>query len=102
MSYHRGMASAASATKANPVPPKTLDAEDASALALLAYRVVLHDNAIDRAEALRQLGSVSAKEVGRAVLGSTKVGPDALDLAERLKEWARRSAGLVDSAANAK
>ncbi len=101
MSYHRRMASAASAKDSPHQIPKTLDAEDASTLALLAYRVVLHDK-IDANEALGQLNSVTAKRVGRAVLGSTRhVDTDTIDFAERLKEWARRNAGIGDTVVKA-
>lgn len=75
------------------VDEKTLDVEDTSRLARLAYRVVLQQP-FNHAKVLRQLKSETAKEVGKAVLGSTKVDRDALDVANRLKEWASRNAGI--------
>lgn len=96
MSYHRNM----------PEPPglavpepdvKIIDVQDTSRLARLAYRVAVLQQQVDgadRAKVLRQLKSETAKEVGKAVLGSTKVDSDALDVANRLKEWASRNAGL--------
>lgn len=94
MSYHRRMAAAASATKRSPsTEPKTLDAEDASRLARLAYRVVL-DAKIDKDKAISQLRTPTAKQVGRAVLGYRIVDTEAIDMAERLKSWARKNANV--------
>ena len=97
MSYHRRMATAASATKHTPVQPKTLDAEDASRLARLAYRVVLQAP-IDPKKALDQLKSATAKQVGKAVLGSTRVDAEAIAFAEQLKNWARKNARVAVTA----
>lgn len=94
MSYHRGMATAASATKRSSQQLKTLDAADASRLARLAYRVILDDE-IDKAKVLDQLKSITAKQVGKAVLGSTRVDADAIEFAEKLKSWARKNAKVV-------
>ena len=94
MSYHRRMATGASAAKQTLPQPKTLDAEDASRLARLAYRVVLRDQ-IDPKKALDQLRSTTAKQVGKAVLGSTRVNAEAIEFAEQLKSWARKNAGVT-------
>jgi hypothetical protein len=86
------MANVASAPKRSPQPqPKTLDADDASSLARLAYRVVLQAD-IDKEKALNQLRTPTAKQVGKAVLGYGRVNSDAVEMAERLKSWARKNA----------
>lgn len=96
MSYHRRMPNAAtSSTTSPPQPkPKTLDADDASRLARLAYRLVLGAT-IDKEKALDQLRTTTAKQVGKAVLGYPRVDRDAVEMAERLKSWARRNAQLA-------
>ena len=73
--------------------PKTLEAEDASRLARLAYRVVLGEE-IDQRDAIQHMKSVPAREIAKAVLGSHKVDADAIEMANELKEWARRNAGI--------
>jgi hypothetical protein len=93
VSYHRDMLNNSGSATLIEVDEKTLDVEDTSRLARLAYRVVLQQ-VVDRAKVLRQLKSETAKEVGKAVLGSTKVDRDAIDVANRLKEWASRNAGI--------
>lgn len=91
------MATAASASKHSSHRPRTLDAEDASRLARLAYRVVLKDN-IDKEKVLNQLKSSTAKQVGRAVLGYRTSDTDATEMAERLKSWARQNANVAAEA----
>lgn len=91
------MATSASATAHPPAQPKTLGAEDASRLARLAYRVVLQAD-IDPKKALDQLQSATAKQVGKAVLGSTRVDAEAIEFAEQLKNWARKNAGVAVTA----
>jgi hypothetical protein len=94
MSYHPRVSSAAAPKNGNGTR-KTIDAADASRLARLAYRVVLKsDDDIDASRIMRQLTSPAAKEVARAVLGRSGVSADAVEMAERFKEWARRSARI--------
>jgi hypothetical protein len=93
MSYDRGMQVDTAAPNGETTGGKTLEVEDASRLARLAYRVLLQQP-IDRSTVLRQLKTGTAKEVGRAVLGATNVDRDALDMAERLKKWASKNAGI--------
>lgn len=72
---------------------KTLEVGDASRLARLAYRVILQQS-VDQSKVLRQLKSGTAKEVGKAVLGVTTVDRDAAEMADRLKRWASKNAGI--------
>ena len=93
MSYHSGMQTDAAVSDGATTEGKTLEVEDVSRLARLAYRVLLQQP-VDRPSVLRQLKSGTAKEVGKAVLGATNVDRDALDMAERLKKWASKNAGI--------
>jgi hypothetical protein len=93
MSYHDAMHAATTASHGEVSVGKTLDVNDVSRLAHLAYRVVLQQP-FDRSKILRQLSSGTAKEVARAVLGDRNVDRDAIDLASRLKDWASRNTGI--------
>jgi hypothetical protein len=80
-------------TATDSAEPKTLEAEDASRLARLAYRVVLGED-IEEHGAIQQMKSVPARQIAKAVLGSSKVDADAIAMADELKAWARRNAGI--------
>jgi hypothetical protein len=93
MSYHPIMQEGELGPDGVATEEKTLEVGDASRLARLAYRVVLQQR-VDHAKVLRKLKSGTAKEVGKAVLGATNVDSDARDMAERLKKWASKNAGI--------
>lgn len=93
MSYDHGMQVSELNLDGVPTEGKTIEVGDASRLARLAYRVILRQR-FDGAKVIRQLKSGTAKEVGKAVLGATNVDSDAIDMANRLKEWASRNAGI--------
>src|SRR6476646_5085881 len=97
MSYHPAVPTATGEEKEN--SGKILDAEDASRLARLAYRVVLQrEEKIDGSHVIRQMKSVAAKEIAKAVLGKAGVDDDAQQMAKMFKDWARRNARIQPEA----
>lgn len=92
MSYH-GVTVSELVPEGASAEEKTLEVGDASRLARLAYRVILQQT-VNQSKVLRQLKSGTAKEVGKAVLGQPTVDRDALEMADRLKRWASKNAGI--------